>query len=128
MILRKKNIIALSLLALLIANFIATTACADITSLCGEEEQICCPPYPCINQYPDPTIDTVRALVLYACGSNAATDTLPNWWASIWNPDSQHSVPQYFKDNSLGRYIMLPTPYGRDAGHCFRATIPFDFA
>ncbi len=72
-----------------------------------------------------PTTGTVKAVAIYACGSNASTDTLPVWWAQVWDTARQHSIPRLYKDNSLGQYIMLPTPYGRDAGHCFKASIPF---
>lgn len=56
------------------------------------------------------TIDGVRevkAVVLYA------TDAPPVWWKDVWNPDSQFSVPRFYKDNSFGKYILTADVYAR---------------
>ncbi len=94
---------------------------------CGYEpdSSATCQNYPISASHPELSNDTVKAVAIYACGSNASTDTLPFWWASVWNADSQHSVPRFYKDNSVGKHIIEATPLGRDAGHCFKAPIDF---
>ncbi len=52
-----------------------------------------------------PPTDTLKALVLYT------TDTPPVWWRRVWNPDSQLSVPRFYKDNSFGKYILTADIY-----------------
>ncbi len=122
-----------SLIWFLLIGFLSVIVNADLTLAegvppCLEPVATPCPPFP-NHQDTVPSTGTFRALVVYACGSDAPADTLPDWWASIWDTATaaQHTVPRYFKDNSLGKYLLIPTLYGRDTGHCFRIIIPVDF-
>ncbi len=63
---------------------------------------------------PAASIGTLKAAVIYACNQNASTIQLPSWAKSIWDSSKQLSVPRFYKDNSLGKYLMLSTPLGRD--------------
>ncbi|MGE5693377.1 MAG: hypothetical protein ACM3YF_06315 [Candidatus Zixiibacteriota bacterium] len=56
---------------------------------------------------------TLAPVALFACGSYANKQTLPKWYDSVWTLTIPHSVPKYFKDNSLGRYIMYSDAFGR---------------
>ncbi|MCI0596703.1 MAG: hypothetical protein L0Z48_09225 [candidate division Zixibacteria bacterium] len=67
----------------------------------------------------NPTLGNVRAVVIYASGPGRSSDNLPSWKDSIWNINIQRSVPKYYKDNSLNRYILSATTFGRDSFHCF---------
>ncbi len=91
---------------------------------CGEESDT-------TTQPAVPKTGVAKAVVIYATWdstTNPKKDTMPDWWANVWDSTRQLSVPKFYKDNSLEKFLMLPTPYGRDAGHCFRANIPVDFA
>lgn len=69
-------------------------------------------------------IDTLKAVVIYACSTGVGSELLPSWFASIWDSSQQLSVPRYYKDNSLGKYIMTAQAFGRDSLHCFTSSYP----
>ncbi|MGE5692946.1 MAG: FlgD immunoglobulin-like domain containing protein [Candidatus Zixiibacteriota bacterium] len=63
--------------------------------------------------------ETLSVVAIYACGTEASTTALPSWWERIWQPDTQHSVPKFYKDNSFGNYIMNSGAFGQNDTHCF---------
>jgi M6 family metalloprotease-like protein len=68
--------------------------------------------------------DTLSPVAIYVCGNDAGSALLPKWHDSIWNPTIRHSVPRYFKDNSLGKYIMKPSAFGLNDTLCFTLSGP----
>ncbi|MCI0406180.1 MAG: hypothetical protein L0209_08945 [candidate division Zixibacteria bacterium] len=62
---------------------------------------------------------SLSPIALYACGTNASTQQLPAWWARIWHPDTQHSVPRFYRDNSLNQYLFNSQAFGLNDSLCF---------
>jgi len=62
-----------------------------------------------------PGKDTLKAVVIYACGSNASNKFLPSWWSQIWDSTGgdHWTVPWYYQDNSMGKYKLTAVPHGR---------------
>lgn len=58
-------------------------------------------------------IDTLKALAVFAQHA-LNTTKLPVWADSIWDSARQLSVPRYFKDNSLGKYVMTAVASSRN--------------
>jgi hypothetical protein len=59
--------------------------------------------------YLRPSIDTTRILAIY-CTPHLAADTLPTYWSLVWDTTYQYSIPQFFKDNSNGKYLLYCDP------------------
>jgi len=64
---------------------------------------------------------TLSPVAIYACSETLPPneELLPSWYDSIWTPTIPHSVPKFYKDNSLGKYIMNSAAFGRNSTHCF---------
>ncbi|HXF49317.1 MAG TPA: right-handed parallel beta-helix repeat-containing protein [Verrucomicrobiae bacterium] len=69
-------------------------------------------------------VDTIKAVAIFACKTTASTTAKPVWADSIWDSSLQHSVPRYYKDNSLGKYIMSAVASGRTSTTCWTSTYP----
>ncbi|MCI0531913.1 MAG: hypothetical protein L0Y74_08205, partial [candidate division Zixibacteria bacterium] len=81
---------------------------------------------------PVPTPDTLKAVAIYACTTFTfpSLRKLPTWAHSIWDSGVQLSVPRFFKDNSLGKYMISARAFGRTSDTCWTATghVPNPFA
>ncbi|MCI0595321.1 MAG: hypothetical protein L0Z48_02130, partial [candidate division Zixibacteria bacterium] len=67
---------------------------------------------------------TLSPVAIFACGTDASTDRLPSWYSSIFNFAVQLSVPRFYRDNSLGKYIMNSTAFGLNDTLCFSFSYP----
>ncbi len=54
--------------------------------------------------YLRPAIDTTHVLAIYCCGADSLYP-LPGFYSSVWQME-QSSIPQFFSDNSMGKYIL----------------------
>ncbi len=55
------------------------------------------------SQWPLPGLaqtDTILAVAIYARGSDASVNRVPNWHTAIFSKDSSNSMTTYFKDSS----------------------------
>ncbi len=82
-----------------------------------------CGPIDTVTWTAAPSTGTLKAVVIYACSTGAATIQLPSWAKTIWDSSKQVSVPRYYRDNSLGKYHMNAVAYGA-GNNCFTAAVP----
>jgi hypothetical protein len=61
-------------------------------------------------QYIRPSIDTIHTLAIYCAGRcDTGKVDLPSYWATVW-ADTGKTIPQYFRDNSNGKYLLTCDP------------------
>ena len=86
-------------IALCIALFVATSAAAQL----GFEEE------PWDGVVTVNPIDTTRGVAIYAAAADPPHDSLPPWWADVWDLNLDNSIPKYYSDNSFGKHGFLPS-------------------
>lgn len=88
---------------------------------CGEESDT-------TTQPAVPKTGATKAVVIYATWdstTNPKKDTMPDWWARVWDSTKQLSVPKFYKDNSLGKYMISARAFGRTSDTCWTGWFTF---
>ena len=94
------------LLLMMLTMGLLSTASADFE--CGGEAELV-----------QEAIDTVFAVALYACTDTSIVQTLPTWYADVWDSTRNLSVPRYYAENSNYKHVVFADPFGRTDDSCF---------